>query len=138
MITATFTSASSSNWKGRNGDAPEEVQEPKRLDDHPDKRPLEEHEQHAAEETDRPPEFILPREEVECFGGADDEREPRDEQYLSRALLMSTVLYPFKERGGGETYVPESEKAAVEEEDDAHEHEEGAEARQCHSDFCTP
>jgi hypothetical protein len=53
--------------------APEQIEKPKHLHQHPDSRPLEEHEEDAAEETGCPAQFVPPREEVERLLRADDE-----------------------------------------------------------------
>ncbi|OJT14317.1 hypothetical protein TRAPUB_9178 [Trametes pubescens] len=62
--------------------APEEVEEPKRLDDDAHERPLEEDEEDAADEARRPAQLLFPREEVERLGGPDDECQAREEQDL--------------------------------------------------------
>lgn len=55
------------------GDAPKEVEEPKRLDDDADEGPFEEDEEDAADETCCPAQLLLAREEVKRLLGADDE-----------------------------------------------------------------
>lgn len=51
---------------------PKQVEETKCLDDNTNERPFEEHEQDSAEETDRAPDFLLPREEIKRLLRADD------------------------------------------------------------------
>ena len=67
-------------------DAPEEVEEPERLDDHARERPLGEDEQDAAEEAERATQLLLAREEVERLVGPDDERQPGDEENLQSGV----------------------------------------------------
>jgi hypothetical protein len=62
--------------------APEQIEKPKHLDQHPDSRPLEEHEEDAAEEAGCPAQLVPPREEVERLLRADDEEEPTEEEDL--------------------------------------------------------
>lgn len=123
---------------GGRHNAPEEVEEPERLDDHARERPLDEDEHDAAEEADRAAQLLPPREEVERLVGPDDERQPRDEQDLRSEVW---VLVVCGGGGGGSewgkgTHVAEREERAIEEEHDAEEHEERAERRQRDADFC--
>lgn len=119
--------------------APEEVEEPERLDDDPNERPLEEHEQDAADEARRPAQLLFPREEVERLGGPDDERQAREEQDLRGWGAGAGRRVRYRRSAGAgrarRTYVSECEEGAVEEEDDAKEHEEAPEGRQRDADF---
>ena len=82
-------------------DVPEEVEEPERLDDDADERPLEEHEQDAADEAHRAAQLLLPREEVERLVGPDDERQPGQEEDLSRPARSGRQR---RARGVGEAW----------------------------------
>ena len=88
-------------------DAPEEVEEPERLDDHARERPLGEDEQDAAEEAERATQLLLAREEVERLVGPDDERQPGDEEDLYGGVIgrVSAALGLTLRRGrGGHTF----------------------------------
>ena len=62
--------------------APEQIEKPEHLDQHPDSRPLEEDEEDPAEEAGCPAQLVPPREEVERLLRADDEEEAAEEEDL--------------------------------------------------------
>jgi len=56
-------------------DVPEQIQEAKRFDNHPNKRPFAEHQKNASEETYGSANLLLASEKVECLLRTNDERQ---------------------------------------------------------------
>ena len=66
----------------RRMNAPKQVEEAKRFDEHANERPFEEDEEDAAEETDRPANLLFTSEEGDGFLRADDKCETGYEENL--------------------------------------------------------
>lgn len=74
-------------------DIPEQIQEPERLYDHPNKRPFEKDEEDTTEEAERAADFLFASEEGECLLGTNDQCQTGDEENLcvSRAGMVSVI-----------------------------------------------